>query len=173
MLQTSTRSTSESLISLGGRLNDLSWHFVSGSVALADGPIWIADGSPSAAHWIAERLDVCAATAREWIRVGRALSGLGATADAFHYEVLIHVRGDGNTLDDRTPIPDGPVASLLPTAFIRLLIHDAEARPVNASCKRRSPTDQQKRLVKERDQTHTDQLRCAPCHTNRHIAEAS
>ncbi len=44
---------------------------------------WIADGSPSAAHWIADRLDVCAATAREWIRVGRALSGLDATVDAF------------------------------------------------------------------------------------------
>jgi len=110
------------------------------------------------------------------------------------YEVLIHVRGDGNTLDDGTPIPDGPVARLLPEAFIRLLIHDAEARPVNASSKRRSPTDHQKRLVKERDQTciecgrhdlleydhlpayetsrrtQTDelQLRCAPCHTRRH-----
>ncbi|NOX28712.1 MAG: DUF222 domain-containing protein, partial [Actinobacteria bacterium] len=77
------RKRAESLILLGGRLNDLHWHLVSGSVALANGPIWIADGSPSAAHWIAERLDVCAATAREWIRVGRALSGLDATAAAF------------------------------------------------------------------------------------------
>jgi len=320
------RRRAESLISFGGQLTSLHWHLVSGSAAFADGPIWIADGSPSAAHWIAERLDVCAATVREWIRVGRALSGLDATADAFQqgdltfakvraitriatpdnetellkiaatvpadhiakalaawsirnepsdvvearqqacrgvtwrnepdgmvtatmrftplvagtiqaaidtqmmrtattknsqgvwptvanrradaithlltacegsspdYEVILHVRGDGNTLDNGTPLPDGPIARLLPEAFIRLLIHDAAARPVNASTKRRFPTDQQKRLVKERDQTcvdcgrpdlleydhlpayeisrrtHTDhlKLRCAPCHTKRH-----
>ncbi|NOX31053.1 MAG: DUF222 domain-containing protein [Actinobacteria bacterium] len=56
---------------------------VTESVLFSDGPVWVADASPSAAHWIADRLDVCAATAREWIRVGRALSGLDATAVAF------------------------------------------------------------------------------------------
>jgi len=57
-----------------------------------DGPIWIADGAPSAARWIADRLDVCAATAREWIRVGRALSGLDATVDAFEQGNLTYAK---------------------------------------------------------------------------------
>jgi len=320
------RNRACSLIDLGGRLTNLHCRLVTESVLFADGPIWIADGAPSAAHWIADRLDVCAATAREWIRVGRALSGLDATVDAFErgeltfakvraitriataeneaellliaqttpaaliskalaawsirnepsdviearqhasrsvrwrkepdgtvtatmrftplvagtlqaaidtqmmrtrlkrepdstwptvanrradalkalladgtsckpdYEVIVHVRGDGNTLDDGTPIPDGPVARLLPDAFVRLLIHNAARHPVNVSSRRRHPTDRQKRFVKERDRvcvdcgrtdiveydhipaydisghTQTDELelRCGPCHTARH-----
>jgi len=54
-----------SLIDLGGRLTNLHCGLVRESALFADGPIWIADGAPSAAHWIADRLDVCAATARE------------------------------------------------------------------------------------------------------------
>ncbi len=56
------------------------------------------------------------------------------------YEVIVHVRGDGNTLDDGTPIPDGPVARLLPDAFVRLLIHDAARHPVNVSSRQRHTT---------------------------------
>jgi len=105
------RTRAESLISLGGRLTDLHWHLVSGSVALADGPIWIADGSPTAAHWIADRLDVCAATAREWIRVGRALSGLGATADAFEAGDLTFAKVRAITRIARSPQPHPPITS--------------------------------------------------------------
>ena len=109
-------------------------------------------------------------------------------------EVVIHVRGDGCTLDDGTPIADSVVARLLSEAFIRVLIHDAERRPINASSRRRHPTTRQKRVVRERDRKCVDcgstdllqydhdpdyeltkhtivdelEIRCAPCHHKRH-----
>ena len=112
-------------------------------------------------------------------------------------EVVVHVRGDGCTLDDGTPVADSAVARLLSDAFIRLLIHDAERRPINASSRRRHPTVRQKRVVRERhrgcvdcgstnliqydhnpdyEQTHhtiIEELepRCAPCHHKRHAAQ--
>ena len=112
-------------------------------------------------------------------------------------EVVLHVRGDGATCDDGTPIPDTVIAELVPDAFIRALIHDADGRPVNASARRRHPTTRQKRVVKERDRACVDcgradlleydhnpayettrhtvtdelELRCAPCHQHRHRHE--
>ncbi|MGF1599588.1 MAG: hypothetical protein ACFCVK_22190 [Acidimicrobiales bacterium] len=47
---------------------------------------------------------------------------------------------DAQTLDDGTPLPDSTVARIVPTSFLRALIHDADARPVNASSRRRHPT---------------------------------
>ncbi len=130
----------------------------------------------------------------------RALIGLMAGANqgdrpvASSAEVVVHVRSDGCTMHDGTPVADSTVASLLDDAFVRLLIHDAENRPVNASVRRRHPTTRQKRVVDEREprcvdcggtelleydhqpaysisgQTHTDELvrRCAACHRRRH-----
>jgi hypothetical protein len=109
-------------------------------------------------------------------------------------EIVLHVRGDGCTLDDGTPLADSAVARLLSEAFIRVLIHDAERRPINASSRQRHPTQRQKRVVRERDRAcidcgstdllrydhHPDyeqtrhtiteelELRCAPCHHKRH-----
>ena len=109
-------------------------------------------------------------------------------------ELVIHIHGDGCTLDDGTPIDDHAVTRLLDTAYIRALIYDAQRRPVNASTRRRSPTVRQQRVVKARQphcvdcgttqliqydhnpdyditrHTHTDELepRCTPCHTARH-----
>ena len=109
-------------------------------------------------------------------------------------EVVIHVRGDGSTLDDGTPLTMSSVASLIGESFIRALIHDAEGRPINASSRQRHPTARQKRVVKERDRTCLDcgssellqydhvpdyeeskrtvvdelELRCATCHRFRH-----
>lgn len=126
----------------------------------------------------------------------RIIAGASANGSGHgDYEVVLHVRGDGCTLDDGTPITESSVARRLDTSFIRLLIHSAERNPINASTRRRLPTKRQKRLVKDRDracvdcgrtelleydhnppfeatrQTHTDQLelRCAPCHTKRHL----
>ncbi|MGI9615471.1 MAG: hypothetical protein ACR2QO_21340 [Acidimicrobiales bacterium] len=137
-------------------------------------------------------------------RTGRWPSLTQQHADALHQllvtdldlttELIVHVRGDGSTLDDGTPIADTIVERIAPTSFIRALIHDAEARPVNASTRRRHPTARQKRVVKERDRTCVDcgtdllleydhtpdyavskrtttnelTLRCAPCHHQRH-----
>lgn len=117
----------------------------------------------------------------------------GAAAGAV-FEVVVHVRGDGCTLDDGTPIDDHSVATLLDRAFVRVLVHDADGRPLNASGRRR-PTARQRRVARERHRgrcvdcgatdlveldhhpdyevsrhTHVDELepRCPPCHHRRH-----
>ncbi len=110
-------------------------------------------------------------------------------------EVVLHVRGDGNTLDDGTPLTNNAITRRLDGAFIRLLIHDAERHPVNVSSRRRHPSTKQKRFVMETHDhecvdcestdlleldhnppyhqtkhTITDELepRCAPCHRAHH-----
>ena len=110
-------------------------------------------------------------------------------------EVVIHVRGDGTTFDDGTPTTTSSVVRQLDDAFIRLMIHDTERRPINASQRRRHPTTAQKRVAMEAHghecvdcqstdlleldhnppywqtrRTVTDELepRCAPCHRARH-----
>lgn len=120
----------------------------------------------------------------------------GALVDT---EVVLHVRGDGCTLDDGTPITETFVEDLVPQSFIRLLIHDAERRPINASGRHRHPTTRQKRVVHERDggcvdcggttlleidhdpdfsitrRTVVDELRdrCWRCHRERHAQQKS
>lgn len=71
-------------------------------------------------------------------------------------EIVVHLRGDGNALDDGTPVDDHAVAGLLPASLIRALIHDADGRPINASARRRYPTMRQRRVVKERDRACVD-----------------
>jgi hypothetical protein len=72
-------------------------------------------------------------------------------------EVVFHVRGDGCTLDDGTPIAESVVERIAPRAFLRALIHDAEGRPINASSRRRHPSMRQQRVTDEREP------RCADC----------
>jgi hypothetical protein len=114
-------------------------------------------------------------------------------------EVVIHVRGDGATFDDGTPLTTSEAARQVPGSFIRALIHDAERTPVNASGRQRHPTDRQKRVVRERDRECVDcgcvilleydhvpayeitrrtvveelVLRCGPCHRARHRSAAA
>lgn len=73
-------------------------------------------------------------------------AGVGSTTT----EVIFHVRGDGCTADDGTPVPETAIASMLDEARLRAMIHDADGRPINASAARRHPTTRQKRVVKER-----------------------
>jgi hypothetical protein len=115
----------------------------------------------------------------------------GANVEA---EIVLHVRGDGCTFDDGTPVTDTVVERVAPDAFLRALIHDADGRPINASSRRRHPSVRQKRVIKERDRCCIDcgatelleydhvpsfgetghtvveetELRCAPCHRRRH-----
>lgn len=44
---------------------------------------WVLDGSRTCAHWVASVLDVEVCTAREWLRIGRALAGLPEIDAAF------------------------------------------------------------------------------------------
>lgn len=74
-------------------------------------------------------------------------------APAVTSELVIHVRGDRNTLADGTPIADHAVTRLLPAAFISLLITDAKRNPIDASPRRRTPTRRQRRVVDGRNPT--------------------
>lgn len=132
-------------------------------------------------------------------RIDALIELLTSEGGGAQFEVVVHVRGDGCTLDDGTPLTESAVAQLLPASFVRLLIHDAERHPVNASGRQRRPTTRQKRVVKERDRACVDcgshdlleydhvpayevtgrtvveelELRCAPCHRSRHLREAA
>jgi len=112
-------------------------------------------------------------------------------------EVILHVRGDGCTLDDGTPIADTVVERIADTASLRAMIHDAESHPINVSGKHRHHTKRQKLVVKERDRRCVDcggtdfleydhvpdfdisrrtlveetELRCSRCHARRHRNE--
>jgi len=112
-------------------------------------------------------------------------------------EVVLHVRGDGCTLDDGTPVAESVVERIAPHSFIRVLIHEAERLPINASGAHRHPTDRQKRVVHERDRVCVDcgsseflqydhdpdfeishhtlveevRLRCSRCHRDRHLRQ--
>jgi hypothetical protein len=123
------------------------------------------------------------------------LHGGGSKVDT---EVVLHVRGDGCTLDDGTPIAASVVERVAPVSLLRVLIHDAEGRPINASGRRRHPSARQQRVVHERDRgcvdcgattlleldhepafaltghTVVDELRerCWTCHRARHADEA-
>jgi hypothetical protein len=71
-------------------------------------------------------------------------------------EIVLHVRADGCTLDDGSPIEGTVLERIAPESFLRALIHDAERRPINASGRRRHPVARQKRVVKERDRHCTE-----------------
>lgn len=112
-------------------------------------------------------------------------------------EVILHVRADGCTLDDGTPIAGSVVERLIPTAALRAMIHDAEGHPINVSGRHRHHTRRQKLVVVERDRTCVDcgsddfvefdhvpdfeiskrtlieetALRCSRCHARRHRDE--
>ncbi len=77
------RNRATDLVMTARRFTQTHYELVLACVEFADGPIWVADGAPSAAHWLADRTDHCANTLREWIRIGRALRALRATAEAF------------------------------------------------------------------------------------------
>jgi len=48
-------------------------------------------------------------------------------------EVVIHVRGDGTTFDDGTPVTNNAVCQRLDESFVRMLLHAIEGRPIDAS----------------------------------------
>jgi len=88
-----------------------------------------------------------------------ALLFLG-TDVAITTEVVIHVRGDGNTFDDGTPLTNNAIAKQLDNSLIRMMIHDNNRTPIDATNKRRHPTTRQKRVVLE-----THDHRCVDCDT--------
>lgn len=90
--------------------------------------------------------------ARPSLRQQRADALLALATDggaSVETEVVVHVRGEGNALEDGTPLSDHAVGSLLPDSFVSLLIHDCERRPIDASPRRRFPTRRQRRVIDE------------------------
>ncbi len=81
---------------------------------------------------------------------------LGNGGASITTEVVLHVRADGTTLDDGTPIAGSIIGRIAPGSFIRVLIHDAESHPINASGRQRHPTHRQERVVHERDKGCVD-----------------
>jgi hypothetical protein len=71
------------LVALSAALSRCQYRLVVAAAAFAESPERILDGSPTPAHWLASVADVEASTAREWIRVGKALAVLPVTDDAF------------------------------------------------------------------------------------------
>ncbi|HKY16351.1 MAG TPA: HNH endonuclease signature motif containing protein [Microthrixaceae bacterium] len=143
--------------------------------------------------WSSARSGYCPSLAQQRADALADLAGSGG--GAVTTEVVLHVGGDGCTLDDGTPISGSIVERLVPESFISAVIHDADSRPINASGRQRHPTRRQRRVVKERDRTCVDcdgsvllqydhvpdydlsnrtlidelELRCAPCHQRRHL----
>jgi len=109
-------------------------------------------------------------------------------------DIVLHVRADGCTLDDGTPIAGTTVERIASEASLRVMIHDAESHPINVSGRHRHHTKRQKLVVKERDRSCVDcgstdflqydhvpdfditehtlveetELRCSKCHQARH-----
>lgn len=84
------------------------------------------------------------------------VTGGGAT---IHAEVLVHVTEDGNHLPDGTPLSDHAVTTLLPDAFVSLLLDDTARQPIDASPRRRTPTRRQRRVIDAR-QDHCQHPGC-------------
>ena len=75
---------------IGAELRQVGWHcaaaqrrLVTLAAEFAGSDAWLLDGSPTAAHWIADALDVEVCTAREWVRIGQTLQKLPLTDAAF------------------------------------------------------------------------------------------
>lgn len=83
-------------------------------------------------------------------RADALVAVIGGGGAAVTTEVVVHVREGGNALTDGTPISDHAVAGMLPDAFVSLLIHDSQKRPIDASPRRRAPTRRQRRVIDER-----------------------
>jgi hypothetical protein len=74
----SPRSSLRSEVIDAGRRISLDMHaFVMLLVEFDLSGEWAFDGSPSCAHWVAERVDTELCTVREWLRIGHALSDVG------------------------------------------------------------------------------------------------
>ena len=72
----------EQIVSPGGRLHQAQYEIVTLAAAMHESDEWVLEAN-TAAHWIADVLDIAVSTAREWVRIGRALIDLQALDEAF------------------------------------------------------------------------------------------
>ncbi|MCP3934547.1 MAG: hypothetical protein GY708_04150 [Actinomycetia bacterium] len=115
------RQGARHLIDAGRRWAKAHHNLIIGCADFADGPVWIVDCARSAAHWLAPRLDLEVCTVRNWIRVGRALRGLHASADAFQAgqisyaktRAVIHNRHVASRSYETRTDPDGTTVTTI------------------------------------------------------------
>jgi hypothetical protein len=131
------RTDSDGMITITTRLPP---HRAAGAIAVIDQRV-MTGSAPAGATLAQQRADAHHAL---------LTTGGGSAVDA---ELVIHVDQSGSRLPDGTPLSDHAVAGLLDRAFISLLIHDADARPIDASPRRRSPTPRQRRVLDARHLT--------------------
>ncbi len=209
----------DALVAIGVRAEDDQYRVVCLAAEFSESVEWAAAGFSSPGRCIAHQLDVTKRTANDWIRIGMALRSLPIVSAALEMheisltkakvltrtanpeteaELLELAQRVTVSLDDGTPLTHSVVAKLLPEAFVRALIHDADGRPINASGRQRHPTVRQQRVVKERDRVCMDcgerdllqydhvpdfeiskrtvvdelELRCSTCHRFRHRSGA-
>ncbi len=72
----------ERVVEAGHRLHGAHYAIVHAAARFADSDEWII-GYSTPAHWIAEQLGTCLATARDWIRIGRVLERVPALDEVF------------------------------------------------------------------------------------------
>jgi hypothetical protein len=73
----------EQILEVGARWRATQHRLVHLVAELDETGDWVGQGRESCAHWVADALDIEVCTAREWLRVGRALRGLPHTDAAF------------------------------------------------------------------------------------------
>jgi hypothetical protein len=156
-------------------------------VELDDSGEWNADGSVTCAHWVASALGIEVCTAREWLRVGRALRRLSTIDGAFESDQLSYSKVRALT---RVATPQNEAelcrlalrvaAGRLPHALAAWLARhetpeETETRQRNATALRTwtDPDGLQYDHVPDFEETgHTIIeelfLRCSKCHRDRH-----
>ena len=77
------RSLQERILSVGAGWMTAQYALVHLVAELAAAGGWQGHGAPTCAHWVADALDIELCTAREWMRVGKALSALPHIDAAF------------------------------------------------------------------------------------------
>ncbi len=162
------------------------------AVEFADSGEWMLDGSPTAAHWIADVADIEVCTAREWIRIGRCLETLPATADAFANGGLSYSKvrtltriAEPDNEEELVGIAVGVRAGVLGRSLAAWLTRNRKPADLPPSSPRRASeaggTRTRPALCRLRigrppfeqtRQTIIDQLelRCSSCHRRRHRA---
>jgi hypothetical protein len=142
------RTDSDGMITITTRLPP---HRAAGIIAAIDRKVMTAS-APAGATLAQQRADVH----HHLLTTPGGSTGVGA-------EIVIHVDQTGTHLPDGTPLSDHGVAAMFDDAFISLLIHDADAKPIDASPRRRNPTRRQRRVL---DARHP-----ACCHPGCHATE--
>jgi len=85
------------------------YELVTHAAEFADSPEWVLTSAPTAAHWLAGIADIEPCTACEWIRIGRRLQTLPATADALKTREISYAKARALT---RLATPDNEHALL-------------------------------------------------------------